>query len=77
MTEPLTGGLLLGAGMDQHPFEQIYPASGWVEHDPEEIWRATQDVIAQALQQSKLRAADLAAIGHELGVPGPQEVAHS
>src|ERR1700730_7852276 len=24
--------------LDQHPFEQIYPASGWVEHDPEAIW---------------------------------------
>ena len=23
----------------QQPFEQIYPRPGWVEHDPEEIWR--------------------------------------
>src|SRR6266853_1876922 len=47
----------------QKEHEQIYPQPGWVEHDPEEIWRATQDVMAQALVQGKLRAADLAAIG--------------
>ncbi|MBY0508637.1 MAG: glycerol kinase GlpK [Rhodospirillaceae bacterium] len=28
----------------QKPLPQIYPADGWVEHDPEEIWRATLDV---------------------------------
>jgi len=27
--------------LNQHPFEQIYPASGWVEHDPEVIWATT------------------------------------
>ncbi|MGA8309790.1 MAG: FGGY family carbohydrate kinase, partial [Terriglobales bacterium] len=47
----------------QKEHQQIYPQPGWVEHDPEEIWRATQDVIAQALERSNLRAADLAAIG--------------
>jgi glycerol kinase len=29
------------------PLPQIYPRSGWVEHDPEEIWRATQSVLAE------------------------------
>src|SRR4029077_20184804 len=47
----------------QKEHQQIYPQPGWVEHDPDEIWQATQDVIAQALQQRNLRAADLAAIG--------------
>ena len=47
----------------QKEHQQIYPQPGWVEHDPEEIWRATQDVIAQALERGNLRAADLAAIG--------------
>jgi len=54
-------GKIVAAAQKEH--EQIYPQAGWVEHDPEEIWRATQDVIAQALQQGKLRASDLAAIG--------------
>jgi glycerol kinase len=47
----------------QKEHEQIYPQAGWVEHDPEEIWQATRDVIAQALEQGKLGASDLAAIG--------------
>ena len=34
-----------------------------MEHDPDEIWQPTQDVIAQALRAGQLRAADLAAIG--------------
>lgn len=42
---------------------QIYPKPGWVEHDPVEIWRNTQTVIAGALRAGGLRPADLAAIG--------------
>lgn len=47
----------------QQEHEQIYPQPGWVEHDPEEIWRRTQQVIAEAMQQRALRPKDLAAIG--------------
>src|SRR5712691_6322929 len=47
----------------QKEHEQIYPKPGWVEHDPEEIWRNTQDVIAEGLAQRNLRASDLAAVG--------------
>jgi glycerol kinase len=47
----------------QQEHEQIYPQQGWVEHDPEEIWRRTQAVISEALAQRGLLAADLAAIG--------------
>ena len=32
----------------QQEFPQIYPQNGWVEHDPEEIWRNTLEVIALA-----------------------------
>jgi glycerol kinase len=42
---------------------QIYPQPGWVEHDPIEIWRNTQTVIAGALRAGGLKASDLAAIG--------------
>ncbi len=48
---------------EQREHEQIYPKPGWVEHDPEEIWRRTQEVIAGALQQRALQPSDLAAIG--------------
>ena len=43
----------------QQEFKQIFPASGWVEHDPEEIWQTTQLVCKQVLRQH----ADIAAIG--------------
>lgn len=49
--------------MAQKEHEQIYPQPGWVEHNPEEIWRRTQEVIREAMQKRSLQAADLAAIG--------------
>ncbi len=48
---------------EQREHQQIYPQPGWVEHDPQEIWRRTQEVIAATLQKSSLRPSDLAAIG--------------
>lgn len=54
-------GRIVASAQKEH--EQIYPQPGWVEHDPEEIWRNTQDVIAEAMQTSGLKAKDLAAIG--------------
>jgi glycerol kinase len=54
-------GRIVASAQEEH--EQIYPSPGWVEHDPEEIWRRTQDVIRNAMQQKILRPNDLAAIG--------------
>ena len=47
----------------QREFEQHYPKDGWVEHDPETIWRDTQDVCREALARAGLDAAAIAAIG--------------
>ncbi len=47
----------------QKEHEQIFSKPGWVEHDPLEILRRTEEVIAGALEQRGLRASDLAAIG--------------
>src|SRR5260370_15218950 len=47
----------------QKEHEQIFPKPGWVEHDPLEIQRRTEEVMAEALEQRALRASDLAAIG--------------
>ena len=47
----------------QKEHRQIYPKPGWVEHDPDEIWRRTEEVIAEAMQQRGLTPRDLAAIG--------------
>ncbi len=48
---------------DQKEHRQIFPKPGWVEHDPMEIWRNTQDVITGALAKAGLKGSDLAAIG--------------
>ena len=47
----------------QQEFPQIYPASGWVEHDPEEIWASVGATSQAALKQANLSAKDIAAIG--------------
>ena len=54
-------GRITAAAQKEH--EQIFPKPGWVEHDPDEIWRRTQEVITEAMQQKGLRPKDLAAIG--------------
>jgi glycerol kinase len=54
-------GKIVAWAQEEH--EQIYPKPGWVEHDPEEIWRRTQSVITTALRTGGLKHADLAAIG--------------
>src|ERR1700756_3587777 len=51
------------AACAQKEHRQIYPQPGWVEHDPEEIWERTQEVIGAAMQQAKLSSKNLAAIG--------------
>ena len=47
----------------QMEHRQIYPQPGWVEHDPLEIWRNTQSVMAEALRRADLTYRDLAAVG--------------
>ena len=48
---------------EQLEHRQSYPRPGWVEHDPLEIWRATEAVVAGALKQAGRKASDLAAAG--------------
>jgi glycerol kinase len=50
-------------GCAQQEFRQIFPQPGWVEHDPEEIWRSQYEVARQVLQECGASAADVAAIG--------------
>jgi glycerol kinase len=42
---------------------QFYPRPGWVEHDPEEIYRSVVRLGREALKAARIRPADLAAIG--------------
>ena len=47
----------------QEEFKQIFPQAGWVEHDPNEIWKTQLDTARAALSKAGLSAADIAAIG--------------
>ncbi|MBC6438397.1 MAG: glycerol kinase GlpK [Rhodobacteraceae bacterium] len=47
----------------QEEFRQYYPASGWVEHDPADIWATTVATCRAAIRQAGVRAADMVAIG--------------
>jgi glycerol kinase len=44
-------------------YRQIFPQPGWVEHDPEDIWKSVVDVIGRALQSAGITGRDVAAIG--------------
>jgi glycerol kinase len=47
----------------QREFRQIYPQSGWVEHDPEEVWQSQLDTAREVLAKAGLKATDIAALG--------------
>ena len=49
--------------VQQQEFAQHYPAPGWVEHDPEDLWRTTLSVVRGAMDQAGVRAGDIAALG--------------
>ncbi len=51
------------AATAQQEFPQHFPASGWVEHEPEDIWTSTMAVCREALMKAGLAAKDIAAIG--------------
>jgi glycerol kinase len=50
-------------GMHQIEHRQIYPRSGWVEHDPMEIRDKTMEAIKGGLEKANVTPADLASIG--------------
>ena len=51
------------AGVAQQEFQQHFPADGWVEHDPEDIWNSTLDVCREVLKTQGIGAEDVIAIG--------------
>lgn len=54
-------GKIVSQAQKEH--EQIYPCPGWVEHDAQEIWFRTKQVIGEAMQQAGLHPRDLAGVG--------------
>ena len=51
------------AAIAQEEFAQHYPSSGWVEHDPEDIWRTVVSTARAALAKAGAGPADIAGIG--------------
>ena len=47
----------------QYEFKQIFPKLGWVEHDPEEIWRLTLKTIKKSIKKSKSLKSKIISIG--------------
>ena len=47
----------------QKEYTQIYPRSGWVEHDPLEIWQTQKDTALEALKSANLTSSDIEAVG--------------
>ncbi|MDP2579391.1 glycerol kinase GlpK [Shimia thalassica] len=51
------------ASVAQQEFPQHFPASGWVEHDPDDLWSTTLKTCREALTTAGVTAQDVAAIG--------------
>jgi glycerol kinase len=54
-------GDIVSSGQKEH--EQIFPRSGWVEHDPKEIWSNVRTVVADALVGAEINRHQLAGVG--------------
>lgn len=50
-------------GSVNEEFPQHFPQPGWVEHNPEDIWRSVQSVVEKVLARTRVRPEDIAAIG--------------
>jgi glycerol kinase len=55
------GGQVVANAYETH--EQVYPEPGWVEHDPEEIWENTKQVVREGLESADLEPTQLDALG--------------
>ena len=49
--------------INQIEFKQHFPQSGWVEHDPQDLWSTTLETCNNAMKKASLTFADITAIG--------------
>jgi len=56
-------GKMSAVAQAQKEFTQIFPQSGWVEHDPEEIWETTLWAVRQAIAKAGVQPSEIAGIG--------------
>lgn len=50
-------------GTVQKEFPQIYPREGWVEHNPDDIWKGQLEVFQQLIKEKSIDSDDIAALG--------------
>lgn len=53
--------LIMSCRQKEH--EQIYPAAGYVEHDPLEIWQRAYECVNEAMEETRLTAKDIVSLG--------------
>src|SRR5690348_10322813 len=51
------------AAVGQLEFKQIFPQSGWVEHNPIEIWSTQSGAVAEVISESGIKPQDIAGVG--------------
>ncbi|MBS3647093.1 glycerol kinase GlpK [Pseudaminobacter sp. 19-2017] len=56
-------GSMKPVATSQKEFTQLYPASGWVEHDPEDIWETVVSTAGEAIAKAGLQPSQIAALG--------------
>ena len=56
------------AGISQKEFTQIFPNSGWVEHDPNEIWDTQWEVFTNVIKDNSINAEDIARLSVKLSI---------
>ena len=47
----------------QQEFDQLFPSEGWVEHNPDQIWRTVVDTLSSLVQRNGLTSEEIASIG--------------
>lgn len=47
----------------QEEFKQIFPKSGWVEHDPDDLWATTAGTCREVVERASIRGSDIISIG--------------
>ena len=58
---------------DQKEFNQHFPSSGWVEHDPEDIWQTTLETCHNAITRALISSSDLLSICLLYTSPSPRD----
>lgn len=59
----LFDGSMAAVARAQEEFAQQFPQSGWVEHDPEDLWNTTVSTSRKAIERAEITASKIVAIG--------------